>query len=86
MAADCGVHPAHLTRTFRRYTGQTLGSYRRTLRLSRAMTRLGAGYRPAAAAGAAGFHDQSHLTRTLRNLTGLTPGGYARAAATIRAP
>jgi AraC family transcriptional regulator len=80
LAADCGVHPAHLTRVFRLHTGHTIGGYRRALRLSLAMQRLGDGVPPAAAAGAAGFHDQSHLARTIRRATGLTPGRYSRAA------
>lgn len=82
LARECGVHPAHFTRVFRRHLGQTVGTYVRALRLSTAMDRLARGSVTAAMAGHdAGFHDQSHLSRTMRAVTGLTPGQYRRLVA-----
>ena len=86
LALACGVHPAHLTRVFRRHLGQTVGTYVRALRLSTAMTRLADGRATMAEAGhEAGFHDESHLSRTMRAVTGLTPGQYRRLIAPVRA-
>jgi AraC family transcriptional regulator len=85
LAREAGVHPAHLTRAFRRHVGHTVGTYQRNLRLSRAMVRLGDGTDSTAGiASASGFYDQAHLTRTLRAATGMTPTRYrhfARGAA-----
>jgi AraC family transcriptional regulator len=85
LAREAGVHPAHLTRAFRRHVGHTVGTYQRGLRLSLAMGRLGEGREsPARVAAATGFYDQAHLTRTLRTATGMTPKRYqcfARGAA-----
>jgi AraC family transcriptional regulator len=79
LARECGVHPAHFTRVFRRHVGQTVGTYVRALRLSAAMQRLARGRPTMASAGlAAGFHDESHFSRTMRAVTGLTPGQYRR--------
>lgn len=79
LARECGVHPAHFTRVFRRHLGQTVGTYVRALRLSAAMRRLASGSATMASAGHdAGFHDESHFSRTMRAVTGLTPGQYRR--------
>jgi AraC family transcriptional regulator len=79
LARECGVHPAHFTRVFRRHLGQTVGTYVRALRLSAAMHRLASGSTTMASAGHdAGFHDESHFSRTMRAVTGLTPGQYRR--------
>jgi AraC family transcriptional regulator len=94
LARECGVHPAHLTRVFRRHLGQTVGTYARALRLRAAMELLVRGGATMAEAGhGAGFHDESHLSRTMRAVTGLTPGQYRRliapggaSAASRRAP
>jgi AraC family transcriptional regulator len=79
LARECGVHPAHFTRVFRRHLGQTVGTYVRALRLSAAMRCLASGSATMASAGHdAGFHDESHFSRTMRTVTGLTPGQYRR--------
>jgi len=85
LARECGVHPAHLTRMFRRHLGQTVGTYLRALRLSAAMDLMAQGRPTMARAGhEAGFHDESHLSRTMRAVTGLTPGQYRRLIAPER--
>jgi AraC family transcriptional regulator len=79
LARECGVHPAHFTRVFRRHLGQTVGTYVRALRLSAAMRRLASASATLASVGHdAGFHDESHFSRTMRAVTGLTPGQYRR--------
>jgi AraC family transcriptional regulator len=77
ITAEVGIHPVHLSRTFRRHFGRSIGSYLRELRIERACQDLIASDRPLAdVAIAAGFCDQSHLCRILRQRTGLTPTAF----------
>jgi AraC family transcriptional regulator len=87
IAATVKVHPAYLTRSFRRYFGQTMGSYARRLRIEWAVRQLAFADRPIShIACAAGFSDQSHFTRECRRLFGLTPGEYRSRVATGEMP
>jgi AraC family transcriptional regulator len=76
LAAEAGVHPGHLARTFRRAFGTTVGDYSRSLRLEWAAARLSGDGSLAEIAIEAGYADQSHFTRTFRRSTGMTPGRY----------
>jgi AraC family transcriptional regulator len=74
IAREVGVHPVHLTRTFRRYFNCSIGERLRDLRIQCACRELATSNRPLAEiAIAAGFCDQSHLSRAIRRRTGLTP-------------
>ena len=88
LAAEAGVHPAHLTRVFRRHRGVSLGHYIRTLRLDWAASRLRHSEDPqetlARIALRAGFSDQSHFTRAFRKHVGVTPGQYRGAGRRAR--
>ena len=75
-----GAHPTHLVRAFGREFGIAPHRYLTGRRVDRARRLLLAGERPADAAVAVGFHDQSHLTRHFRRLLGTTPAAYARSA------
>jgi AraC family transcriptional regulator len=77
LAADAGVHPAHLARSFRRRYGLGVGEYVRRTRLDWAAAQLTSTDTPLATLAAdAGFADQSHFTRAFKRHTGLTPGRY----------
>ena len=77
LAADAGVHPAHLTRAFRRRFGRSIGSYVRTVRLEWAADRLARSQDLLAdIAAVGGFADQSHFTRLFRQQFGCTPARY----------
>ena len=79
LAADAGVHPAHLTRAFRRQFGQSVGQYARRIRLEWAADRLATSEDLLAdVAAEARFADQSHFTRLFRQQFGCTPGQYRR--------
>lgn len=74
VANDAGIHRVHLSRSFRRFFGQSISQFRRDLRLSKAVKFLTHdNIAPGPASFAAGFSDQSHLTRSLRAASGLTP-------------
>jgi AraC family transcriptional regulator len=77
LAAEVGVHPAHLARSFRQAYGVTVGEYARALRLEWAADRLGDDMLSLAQVAAeAGFADQSHFTRAFHGWAGTTPGRY----------
>jgi AraC family transcriptional regulator len=83
IAAEVGVHPVHLARTFREHHGTTMGEYLRRLRVERARAQLAVTAKPLSQiALEAGFADQAHFTRVFRTVVGATPGAYRRAAAT----
>ena len=88
LAESAGVHPAQLTRHFRRYYGTTPSAYVRQLRLRAAMADLAHAHTGSLSSIAwrHGFADQSHLTRQLKRATGLTPAAYRSAATDPRTP
>lgn len=79
LGREAGVHPAHLTRVFRRHLGCSPGAFVRALRTEAAARELSGGRRSLSEiAAASGFCDQSHLTRVFVRQTGVTPGGYRK--------
>jgi AraC family transcriptional regulator len=78
LAAELGVHPAHLSRTFRRAFGVSLSTYmlRRRVELACAALAHDRDVPLARVALETGFADQSHLCRSVRRVTGLTPGAW----------
>ena len=80
VAADAGVHPAHLAREFRIHFGESVGHYVRRLRVEWAKTRLLTTVESLACiAVLAGFSDQAHFTRWFKRQTGVTPHRYRSA-------
>jgi AraC family transcriptional regulator len=77
LAARVGVHPEHLSRTFTRFQGCSMGEYLRRLRVERAARALRETDHPIARIALdAGFADQAHFTRTFKGIMGETPGRY----------
>ncbi|MGD0144000.1 MAG: helix-turn-helix transcriptional regulator [Rhizomicrobium sp.] len=79
LAGSLGVHPVHLTRSFRTHFRCTPGEYLRSLRLQRAaqfLSRTRCGL--AEVALMSGFADQSHFTRRFARAFGVTPGEYRK--------
>ncbi len=87
IAAALGVHPVHLTRTFRLHFGMTPGDYLRRCRIEKAAGLLAGGAASLAeVALACGFCDQSHLTRAFRLAYRTTPGAYRGDVRSVQDP
>jgi AraC family transcriptional regulator len=79
LADVVGLSPYHLSREFKRVTGETLHRYVMGRRLDRAREVLRRGEHPISlVAQDLGFADQSHLTRLFRARFGVTPAAFAR--------
>jgi AraC family transcriptional regulator len=79
IAAAVGVHPFHLTRTFRQFYGCSPGEFLRRRRIEQASTLLRESAVPLAQiAIESGFADQSQFTKSFKRCTGLTPGEYRK--------
>ncbi|MGH9646055.1 MAG: helix-turn-helix transcriptional regulator [Bryobacteraceae bacterium] len=77
LSVVAGVHPVHLSRTFRRWKGQGIGEYIHRLRIRAACEQMLKPEMPIADIGlATGFADQSHFTRSFRRLTGMSPARF----------
>ncbi len=77
LARRAGVHPVHLSRTFRKHFGLTMTDYLRRGRLAAAMVRLSTTDDPVSQiARDAGFADPSHFAREFRRSLGDSPAGY----------
>jgi AraC family transcriptional regulator len=77
VAAEAGVERTHLARTFRRFTGVSVGEYHRRVRLAAAARKLAGTVAPISRiAFEHGFADQAHFTRHFRRHFGLTPAAY----------
>jgi AraC family transcriptional regulator len=77
IANVVGVHPTHLSRTFKKYYRTTVGEYLRSLRLDWATRQLSETEDPIAEiASAAGFYDQSHFSHLFKQRTGFTPAEF----------
>ncbi|WP_134700869.1 AraC family transcriptional regulator [Ammoniphilus sp. YIM 78166] len=77
LAADCAVHPAHLSRQFKKETGLTITHYLQQLRIEEAKwmlrkDRMSIDW----IAGAVGFEDAGYFTRVFRKWEGATPTEY----------
>ena len=78
LARRLGVHPVHLSRSWRRYRRCSVADAVRRLRLDEARRRLVSREAIAAIALDLGFADQAHFTRAFRRATGLTPRAWRR--------
>ncbi|HVP54574.1 MAG TPA: AraC family transcriptional regulator [Candidatus Eisenbacteria bacterium] len=77
LAREAGVHPVHLSRVFRKFTGRGIGEYVHRLRIREACERMLD--REASLANIScdlGFADQSHFTRIFHGITGFNPGAF----------
>ena len=76
---EIGVHPVHISRSFRKVNGCTLGDYRRKLKIDNARIKLQTKNSTIAeVAMESGFYDQSHFSRIFKKFVGITPREYKR--------
>lgn len=74
IAAVAGVHPVHLSRSFRKYFGCTIAEHIRLLKVERAFSQLSdKGSSLSTIAHRCGFADHSHMIRCFRACSGNTP-------------
>lgn len=79
LAREAGVHPVHLTRTFRKFLGQTPGSVVRRARAKRAARMLARSREPICnVAQDCGFSDQAAFTKAFVRATSVSPGAFRR--------
>lgn len=77
LANETGVHPAHISRDFRKYFHCTMSEYVRRLKVDKACEYLtNYAYTLAEVSYICGFADQSHFTRIFKKFKGLTPLEY----------
>lgn len=77
IAEAVDIHPVHLARSYRQFTGRPVGEYLRQLRVDTARELLRKTDRALAdIAVTCGFSDQPHFCRVFRHFTGMTPAGY----------
>ncbi|HKO54527.1 MAG TPA: AraC family transcriptional regulator [Thermoanaerobaculia bacterium] len=77
IAAEAEASPYHLCRAFRRLTGETMTSYRHSLRLRVALERLrDRRVDLATLALDLGYDSHSHFTRAFRRVFGVPPSRY----------
>lgn len=80
LAAEVGLGPFTLLRSFRDAYGLPPHALLTQLRIRAARGLLDRGMPPADVAPAVGFFDQAHLTRHFRRAVGVPPGAYQRTA------
>jgi len=77
LARSARVHPAHLSKSFSRSFGCTIGDYVRGLRVDFARRQMESSRLTLSEiAIAAGFADQSHFTKTFKRIVGKSPSEY----------
>lgn len=78
LASHVSVHPFHLSRLFKKETGQTFSDYIMARRMLRAMQWLEAGNKVYEAASATGFKDPGNFSRAFRSYWGVPPIYFKR--------
>jgi AraC family transcriptional regulator len=76
IANTAAVHPAHLSRAFRKHFHKTPGEYVRDLRAMHAIELLKRDLPLAEIAMSCGFYDQSHFSRAFKRRFGLSPARF----------
>jgi len=79
IGKQVNIHPAHMSRAFRRHFNLTIGEYARQLCVDRARVMLTQPDQSLAdIAASLGDSDQSHFSNMFKRYTGFTPGSYRK--------
>jgi len=83
LAKEAGCHPIYLARMFRRAYGESIGSYARRARFTRAARAIASTDRETLSriAMRMGYYDHSHLAHEFQTRTGMAPAEWRRLAA-----
>ena len=83
-----GYHPVYVARAFKRRFGESIGSYRQRLRLSRAAREVAqaSGRSLSEIAHQQGYHDHSHMSHDFRMRARMTPAEWRALSAATRVP
>ena len=73
LAKFCGITKHHLSREFKRFTGQTVLTYLNTLRCKSAEVCLSEGMSVTETAFECGFESVSYFSRTYKKIMGAPP-------------
>jgi AraC family transcriptional regulator of adaptative response/methylated-DNA-[protein]-cysteine methyltransferase len=84
LAAEVGLSPFHLQRTFKRLLGVSPREYQDALRVTRLKARLRAGDTVSRATYEAGFGSSSRVYERSDRALGMTPAAYRRGGAGLR--
>jgi AraC family transcriptional regulator of adaptative response/methylated-DNA-[protein]-cysteine methyltransferase len=84
LAAEVGMSPFHLQRTFKRLLGVSPREYQEALRVTRFKSRLRAGDTVSRATYEAGFGSSSRVYERSNSTLGMTPAAYRRGGAGLR--
>lgn len=77
LAAEVGVNPVYLARSFRRHYRCTVGEYLRRLRIETACREISSTEKSLSEiAASSGFCDQSHFSNAFKRYTGMTPAEF----------
>jgi AraC-like DNA-binding protein len=76
LSKSLEVHPAHLSRDFRKHFHCTLGAYIKKLKINKSIDLLSTHQSLTEVAHECGFADQSHFIRLFKENTGITPLQY----------
>ena len=78
VSSHCGVHPSHLSRTFRSETGECFTSYLNSLRLSKAVALAMSGELMYVTAEKIGFSDPYYFGRCYKKYFGVNYSEFSR--------
>lgn len=76
IAQQLHITQEHLTRIFKKYTGETIVSYINTLRCTRAITYLENGQNVMDVASIVGYDDYNYFSRIFKKIIGKSPKKY----------
>lgn len=79
VAERIGVHPNHLSRLCKRFTGSSLSHYLTNVRITRACGFLhDVNVSIAQVAASSGYHDETHFRKRFKQVIGVTPSQWRR--------
>lgn len=79
LGNELGVHPVHLSRSFRKYFNCTVSGYISKLKLQKSLQLVSnKNIKLTEIAYLCGYADQSHFLRNFKKLTGLAPSSYRK--------